>query len=154
MNVKIIDGRKRMRFLPTHFGIGDMMPIESRVYTYAREVLDTYTGGMWEFAETPNGQGFLIPPAGPVTVHLRDDANGDTDVPGGYRWRPSEISCCDGGPITRHAAGLALTILAVNHHLPGARDQGQLEREWEGLMNFAHDPQRGPEMAMLFSILD
>jgi hypothetical protein len=144
----------RMRFLPDHFGRA-MMQVESRVYAYADLCLTDYTGGVWDFAETPQIAGFLIPPAGPAIVHVYPELCGAGDVRGGYEWRPSRVSCYDGDKITRHAAGLALTILAVNHLMARyERDDillSMLVTEWERLMEYARNH---AEANTLYRILD
>lgn len=146
----ITDGHpRRMTFLPKHFGHADMMRIEPLIYAYADLTLDGYTGGVWDFAELPDGSaGFLIPPAGAITVQVGDDF-----VTHGYEWKGSEISCFDGGKITRQAAGLALTILAVNHHMNGSRvrDIEKLVVLWDRLMAYSRER---PEARTLYRILD
>jgi hypothetical protein len=141
----------RIGFMPKHFGADDMMRIENRIYNYADAVLEGYTGGSWDFGITPSGAGFMIPPAGTVAVPVYPDLGSAGDVQGGYEWQPSEISCYDGGPITRQAAGLALTILAVNHQLPNARQPERLLALWDSLMEYRYEH---AEAATLYRILD
>lgn len=136
---------RRMRFLPEHFG-ARMMQVETRVYAYADKALAGYRGGLWDFAETGNGAGFMVPPAG-----------GHRTIPGGYEFRESDVTC-NGGDVSREAAGLALTTLAVNHELWKVSERPELEAlqrklqaEWEKLMDACAEH---PESSTLFSILD
>ena len=149
----ITDGHpRRMTFMPKHFGSGDMMRIEARIFAYADMCLEGYTGGSWTFAETPSGAGFLIPPKGDVIVAVCPELGDAGNIGGGYQWKPSEISCYDGGPITRQSAGLALTILAVNHHLAHSpRDPDRLIVLWDRLMEYKGDLL---ESRVLYRILD
>jgi hypothetical protein len=142
---------RRMAFLPNHFTQVAMIRVESLIYAYADRYLDGYHGGVWDFAETPSGAGFMIPPVGPVSA-----CAGDEPIQtGAYDWRPSEVSCFDGGRISREAAGLALTILAVNHLLfrfqDNTRVYDRLVYEYTGLMEYAH---QHPEARTLYRILD
>ena len=142
--IKNIDGRSRMRFLPTHYGPA-MMGVEGRVFTYAHQALTDYSGGSWDFAETETGAGVLIPP------------EPDTG-PGVYRWIAGERWGGDQTDLSREAAGLALTTLAVNHELWKVSERPELEAtarrlltEWERLMETVY---QHPESDALMQILD
>lgn len=140
--MKIIhDGEPgRLSFMPRHFGRA-MMMVERRVFDYAGEALrrldhsPAYNGGVWDFAED-GGAGWMIPPC-PDRVRLG---------PVGEFGRPV-------GELSREAAGLALTIMAVNHcwHLLADRPEGDaLGEEWGRLMEVAaKHPEREPLLTWL-----
>jgi hypothetical protein len=123
-----------------------MISVESRVYNYAGAALADYGGGYWEFAETDNGAGVMIPPPGKHRT-----------IADGYEWHETEF-CCNSGDLSREAAGLAITTLAVNHQLWKVAENPQhnalalmLQQEWERLMETVYEH---PESAELLKILD
>lgn len=115
----------RLRFMPKHFG-RSMMRVEARVFAYAGESLKrldhspAYNGGSWDFAED-KGAGWLVPPV-PNEVRVGPVCRGQL-----------------GGNVklSREAAGLALTIMAVNHEWHRDPDNDELGEAWNRLMEVA-----------------
>jgi hypothetical protein len=128
---------RRMSFLPKHFG-RTMLAVEARIYVYATRVLEGYSGGAWDFVEKGD-VGYLRP-------------NEDMQEPSGslWHWRPSDLSFGE-GRLSADAAGLALTIFAVNHEWHLDPENEQLGRAWQLLMNLAFGH---PERARLMPLLD
>ena len=132
----VVPEHRRLKFLPEHFG-RQMLRVEMRVFAYAGHAIPGYRGGFWEFIECSNGAGYL---------RLQQDGQQPTEwrgLPDGIADPAERVS------LTPDAAGLALTVLAVNHSL--TEDTPSLCEEWERLMEVVY---QHPEHPALLSILD
>lgn len=92
---RILDGYVKLRFLPALFG-HDFISAENNIYLYATRYLDGYDGGAWDYAELPEGGGFMKPE-------------------GEARWRfVNPLSDADLS-LGNEAAGIVITALVLNH---------------------------------------
>jgi hypothetical protein len=128
IKTKVVPESKRMDFMPKHYGVRGMIGVESRIYSYATEGLQNldhtpaYRGGYWEFVEA-EGAGWMYPTSIPDQVRLGPVCRGQF-----------------GGNVklSREAAGLALTIIAVNHEWNRNPENDALGEEWNRLMEVAY----------------
>ena len=141
MHTAIVPESRRMTFLPKHFGKA-MMRVESRVYVYAEQALEDYSGGYWDFIEAEGDAGYMRP-----NVLKSNDKMLD---PSKHRWRCTDF-CNWGGELSLDAIGLLLTTLAVNHEWHRDPENDTLGEQWQKLMEvvYAH-----PERDSLMSALD
>lgn len=133
----ILNGFVKLQFLPTLFG-DDFMRAESNVYLYADRFLNGYNGGLWEYAQLPDGGGFMKP---------EGDARWHFSNPGNY----SEVD------VSAEAAGIIITALVLNHRswMYDRNDDEELCRHYcrrhRQLMDYA---EIHPEAAAIFRALD
>jgi hypothetical protein len=137
LTIRNVSESERLEFFPRHFGPMAMMTVEARVFHYARQSLrdertgePAYAGGVWEFSEASNGAGWMWPRSVPERVDLGPVGELGGDVRG----------------LSRVAAGLALTCIAVNHELWRLHEeQGdcaatrKLDEQWRLLMEAASE---------------
>lgn len=91
----LVTNEKRLDFLPECFGIRLMMPAESAVYSWMRELNNAYTGAYWNFYKLSNGGFYLAPELkGPLTFDVVSNGNK-----------------CD---VSADAAGIITTLYALN----------------------------------------
>ena len=88
---------KRQFFLPTNVGTKHMLAFEFYLYDLAQQQIKDYNGGFWEFYTLDNGAWYMAP-----------EGEGKVQVVA-----PNMYS----GEMSRDAAGLALTLIAINHLL-------------------------------------
>ncbi len=133
----VTDDKERLEFLPKYFGPAFML-VESTVYSYARRAIASYPGGYWEFVETSNGGGYMRPTDLALGIDNKIEL-GNIGKFGGHE-RMSE-----------DAAGLALTIIVVNHLWHRDPHNKKLEDAYYALMGAVPEH---PEAAALYSWLD
>lgn len=130
----IVPEAKRLQFLPKHFHL-DYLRIEQMVYDLAREQLDGYNGGYWDYAESVSCQApIMIPPPGPL--------------PGGKWELTNPIG--ESVKVSPEAAGIILTTVAVNALWHTYPENELLERAWMRLQDYGHHP----ESAAIWRALD
>ena len=133
---KKVHHRSRVNFLPKYFGNGNVflaMRVERSVFALADNMIEGYTEncGFWDFYSTSNNAGFMVPAmSGRVRVINTGNFSDETMSP--------------------IAAGLCMSILALNHTLGHPAFQGLYPR-WEALMEYAKDH---PESSKIMKILD
>ncbi len=134
----VADG-DRLNFLPKHFGTRSFMEGEAQVYHWMRRLNAHYSGGYWEYYELSNG-GFYLALDESTAQHLEGDGL-------------VTIRCQEGngyvGRMSRLAAGVAVTMFAVNRMLYAGHDH--LGLAFDRLMEFARSH---PEARAILSAID
>ena len=85
---------RRCEFLPLHFGVHLMAPVQTSVFDWMERLAPTCPGGLWHFIEISNGGAYLMP-AWADRLPVRLDAAGINQV------------------MTADAAGITVTLLAL-----------------------------------------
>lgn len=105
ISTSLVPDRRRLDFLPQHFGARTMLRFEGAVYDWMRNLCPSYGGGFWNYVELSNGGAFMFPADG-QQYELRVDGN------------------CFHDRVSAEVAGIITTAFALN---------GMLWRGYEGL---------------------
>lgn len=108
----------RASFLPSWFG-PLFLSGESTVYTFYGYLVKGYSGGSWDFYETPGGAKYMVP-AIVSQVQVEVDSNG-------YE-----------GVMSSDAAGITACLFALNH-MCWRHESGALVDAYHALRDFASD---------------
>jgi len=136
----VVRGAKRIGFLPRHFGKRAMLEVEERVYQAARVALPGYQGGVWEYVRVA-ATGYMRP----TRDMLGSEARHQYEITG-------KVMLGQVGPMgnkalmSLDAAGLALTVLAVNYAWHRRPTDYLLENAWRQLMEVVHDHEEAVQL--------
>lgn len=119
----------RINALPRHFG-RHMMAVETVVFAYMRELVESYQGGYWEFHDLSNG-GFYMAPTGNQELRV--------SVSGNYF----------DGDMSPDAAGIVACLFAYGY-LANSTGAAALSRHFHWLRDYALDhPEAGKILAAI-----
>lgn len=127
---------KRQYFLPPAVGAKYMLAFEFYVYELAAQQIKDYTSGLLEFYNLSNGGWYMAPEIeGPVQMDC-----------------PNLFS----GTLSADAAGIALTIIAINHlmwsvHETDPERGKKLHDAWSALREYAWTHE---EAAEIYGVID
>lgn len=92
----------RISFWPQHFGsIPQWITLEPRIFAWMDRLCADYTGGVWRFYTLSNDGAFMAP-----------EPDDDSDE----KWTLFNPMNGNGGKMSAEAAGVAVCLLAYNHH--------------------------------------
>jgi hypothetical protein len=140
----LVSESDRTAFLPRLAG-KHAMPFEARAFDFAEHFLPGYLGGMWDFYEVgEDGLGFMVPPL--------TDAPG---LPAGLH----EIGVPSNGytgRVSAEAAGIIITLFALNHTYHSIRGRSDDEEDfladrYQALLDYACEH---PEAAAIGGAID
>lgn len=117
--------KDRNDFFVKHLGLELMIDGESLIFSYARQLASNYKGGAWDFYELSNG-GFYIAPK-------------------------YESLDFDYGTMSGDAAGIAVTLFALNHLLWAGEQCNRLRENYYHLRDFAYQHK---ESQMIHRVID
>lgn len=88
-------------------GVTNYLMLERLAFQWAEKLIHNYLNGQWSFAQASNGAWFMVPPAGTDSQLVVTSMGYQCDV--------------EASPT---AAGIAITMFAINHMLERAANQG------------------------------
>lgn len=137
------EARERMKFLPKHFG-RYMMVVEATVFNVAGQMLEGYTGGIWQFAEAKlNGAAFLVPPEG-------EHYNPKAPSPKTWHRIGGQLTCWE-GYASPEATGIIVTLFALSRVWNRFPEEEALGEAYGALLEAAY---KHPEAASICAAID
>jgi hypothetical protein len=94
INASQVPHSRRLEFLPLHFGVHLMAPVQTAVFDWMERLSPACPGGLWHFMETSNGGAYLVP-AWSDLFPIRNASTGYVQV------------------VSADVAGIAATLLAL-----------------------------------------
>lgn len=122
-------GKEKKHFTTQLFGDQLFWYAESYVYAWMRKLCSQYNGGIWKFFKTSNGAMFMAPDSS-ESMHLAWAMN----------WSDEHISA--------EAAGIVVTLFALNTLINVIRDEALIERYYL-LHEFAVNHDESPAILRL-----